>query len=211
MPSLFEPEDPGYVTRLFDHTAILKSPLQCIGNGQISDLRASYQQFVRDIARFDLVDWKHPLLQEGQKIVLVSLIVKNLANPGGGLEVGRVVLFHKDHVLNIKMPRLACRVVSLIIDEDQNRVAEPEDFLPGRLIRARRLRLLDACNLHVHVELGKVDAFGGGAFVEFETSPKVLSELVLELRANSLAIGDAEEFRFMMSRFQLREFNSFGF
>ena len=63
-------------------------------------------------------------------------------------------------MLDVEFARLGGRVVAFFIDEDEKRITEAVDFLPGTLERAGRLRLTNACNLDVHFELWEINALG---------------------------------------------------
>ena len=97
-------------------------------------------------------------------------------------------------------------IIRFVIYEDDKRIAQPIDLLPGRSERTRRLRLPDAGHFHVYAEIRKVNAIGLVALLErIPRFDQVSPELLFEVGANRLTIRDAIKSRLRIPALIQRE------
>jgi len=52
--------------------------------------------------RLDVIDWKHPLAEKSQKVVLVRVVIEQLNYTRGGLVIGSASTLYKYRVLEIQ-------------------------------------------------------------------------------------------------------------
>ena len=147
-------------TGLLDGSAILEPPLKRIRDCQISELRWSAEHFIREDARRDFVERKHPLREKCEDIVAIRLVLQETNQPRSRLEICGAFLLDEDGVKDVQSCGLRCCVVGFLLDENEQRISQPKNLLPGTFERARRLGLLHAGNFDVHIQTGKIDPFG---------------------------------------------------
>ncbi len=144
-------------SRLLDHPPVLKPPLQGIRYGQVSELGGRGQDLLRQCLRLNVVDRKKALVEERDYIVRVTGILDDAAQPGRSLKIRGAGAIDKDRMKNLQVPGPLAREIGLLVDKHEKEVAETVALLPRGPEWARRLRLLDACYLHIHSKLRKVD------------------------------------------------------
>jgi hypothetical protein len=106
--------------------------------------------------------------------------------------------FDEYRVSNVQRCRSTLCVIALFVHEHEQRVAKAVDLLPGGLEWARGLWLLDARNFQVDGEAGEVDPTGRAARRVHVFAFKVCVKLVLQVRANCLAIRDPENGKWLV-------------
>ena len=74
------------------------------------------------------------------------------------LEVRGSMLLNKNGVKHVECAGRCLLVVRLVVDEDQQRVAQAVYLLPSGLERTGSLRLSDAGDLHINREFWEVDS-----------------------------------------------------
>ena len=108
----------------------------------------------------------------------------------GGLIIRCSALLDEDGVQNIEPSDRCCRIIGLGIDEYQQRVAEPVNFLAGRFEWAGRLRLLNTRHLHIYIKFWKVDPTGRATLLICVFPMEIISEFMLEVGPYCLSISN---------------------
>ena len=74
------------------------------------------------------------------------------------MKVGSATLLDKDGVLHVQPSRASLGVVRLLVDENEQVVAEAKYLLATSFEWAGRLRLANAGHLYIDAESGEVDS-----------------------------------------------------
>lgn len=125
---------------------------------EVADFGRLLQQFPCEFTRYDFIDGQISILEVGNQVIGIAVVVENLPNSHRRLIVCRPVCLNKNRMQHIERAALVLRIIRLVVHEDQQRVPQPENLLACRFERARRLRLPDTRDLHVDFEIGEVDA-----------------------------------------------------
>ena len=85
----------------------------------------------------DVVDGEIPITHECDQIVRVAITFDYLQDPSCGLVVSGARRFDVDGVMDLKSPGLFHGIINLLVDEYEQRVSKPQDFLSGGFERGR--------------------------------------------------------------------------
>ena len=197
----FQTKQPFDGTSLINSPAVLESPRERIRDGKITKLRWSAENFIRQNSCCDVIGREHSLREKREGIITIRMVLHEADQSRGRLEVSRSFLLNKKRVKNVQ-PRSLCRwVVRFFINENEQRITQSENLLPGTLERAGRLGLPNTCNLGVHIQAGEINPLGRTTPWISVTVQKIRLKLVFETGAYGLPVGYSEQARLSVRRF----------
>ena len=89
----------------------------------------------RELRSLDVVYGEIPITHERDQIIRVTITLDYLKDPSCGLIVSGARRIDEDGVEDLKSPGSFHGIIGFLVDEDEQRVSESQDFLSGRFER----------------------------------------------------------------------------
>ena len=148
----------------------------------------------REVVQLDFVGGQVTRGHKGHQVIFVAFFIEDFEQALRHLKISGASRFHMNCVGDAEVCRARLFIVGFIVHKDDQAVAKAIDFLPDGAERARRLRLLDARDLHIHVQARKIQAVRRIAFLEgIALVDQVGAEFEFKIGSNCLTIRDAEQ------------------